>query len=503
LPLTSPEPSPIAARLAKNRLGTLAIAGFILSATAPVAAVAGIIPTGYATTGILGIPLAILLIGVVLALFSVGFTAMSRRISNAGAFYAYVAQGIGKPLGVATAVVATLAYNLLQVGFYGAFGAAVMPLFNPRLGIAVPWWAWALGAWAVVAVLGVKRIDLNGHILSALMVMEIMLIAIFDFFNAAQSPEGSVSFAAFEPSALLVPGAGALFVIAITGFVGFEASAIFSEEARDPVRTVPRATYLCLAVTAVVYSLSAWAMTVATGPNRITAVATRDGSETIFNLADANIGPGWSTLGHILFATSVFAAMVSYHNAVGRYTFALGRENVLPAVFGTTTRKGAPKWGSLTQSIIGLAVIVGYALAGLDPLVQLFFWCGTTGGFGVLLLLTITSAAVIGYHLRHGGANLWRGVFAPILALVALAFIAETAATNFATLLGISAESPLGWIFPSSYLLAAGAGLIWAGVLRRTRPGVYRTIGLGANSVTGRVTGVEDTSGTHGLRRPQ
>ena len=39
------------------------------------------------------------------------------------------------------------------------------------------------------------------------------------------------------------------------------------------------------------------------------------------------------------------------------------------------------------QTVLALIVIVVYAIAGWDPLSKLFFWLGTTGGFGILILL--------------------------------------------------------------------------------------------------------------------
>jgi hypothetical protein len=44
----------------------------------------------------------------------------------------------------------------------------------------------------------------------------------------------------------------------VTGFVGFEQSVVYSEESRDPRRTVPRATYLAVALIAVLYRFAAW-----------------------------------------------------------------------------------------------------------------------------------------------------------------------------------------------------------------------------------------------------
>lgn len=99
--------------LARDRLGVPAVLFFVLAGVAPLTVAAGVIPTAYQTTGLTGIPAAFLVIAVILAIFSAGYVAMARRIQNAGAFYAFVSQGIGRVAGVAAALVALLAYSCL------------------------------------------------------------------------------------------------------------------------------------------------------------------------------------------------------------------------------------------------------------------------------------------------------------------------------------------------------------------------------------------------------
>jgi amino acid transporter len=189
-------------------------------------------------------------------------------------------------------------------------------------------------------------------------------------------------------------------------------------------------------------------------------------------------------IGRVLFVTSVLAAMISFHNTTARYIFALGRERVLPGILGRTSpRTGSPTRGSLIQTVIGLAVIVGYAVAGWDPVVQLFFWGGTAGGLGVLLLIATTAIAIICYFLRHpAGETLWRRLIAPVLAAVALAIVVVLALANFATLLGVEPTSPLRWAIPGAYLVIAILGVIWALTLKSSRPAVYAAIGLGGKT---------------------
>lgn len=480
---SSPASSNVTARLAENRLGMMTIIQFALGAAAPLTVVGGIVPTAYATTGIIGIPLAFLICGAFLTVWCVGYNAMSRRISNAGALYAYISQGLGKPVGVGAAYVAWLSYNMFQTSAYGLFGVTAKTVINPLIGYDFAWWAYAAVAWFLVGTMGLFRVDINGSILGVLMLAEIVVIIVFDLGDLAHPAGGVISVATLAPSTLLVSTVGAAMVVAITGFTGFENAAYYSEEAKNRKKTVPAATYLCIVVITVLYSGSSWAMSVATGPDHIVDAAGKSGGELVFTLAADNLGHSFSLIGHVLLMTSVFAAMVAFHNASARYAFALGREGVVPKLFGrVSARSCAPKWGSFAQTVVGAAVIAGYAITGGDPLVQLFFWLGATGGFGVLVLLTVTSAAVIGYFVRHNVETRWRALYAPAISLFALAAAVVGAYLTFTSLLGVDATSPLGWIFPASFVVIGGIGVVWALVLARTRPEVYARIGQGVST---------------------
>jgi amino acid transporter len=470
--------------LAKDRLGVAAVVFFVMSAAAPLTVVAGVVPTGIALSGLTGVSIAFFACAIVLAIFAVGYVAMSRHIENAGAFYAYISKGIGRPFGVGGAWVALVAYNMFQCASYGGFGFIAAPLFKDWFHIDVKWWVLALICWAPVAVLGVRDVAVNGKVLATLLVAEITLVVVFSFSDIL-SPNFHASSAPINPHSLFGAGAGALLALAITGFVGFEQSVVFSEESRDPRRTVSRATYIAIALIALLYGFASWAMISAAGSNVVDR-AGKETSDLFFNVASDRLGSAALNLGHALFLTSLIAAMISFHNIISRYTFSLGREGVLPRMFGKTVPgTGAPKNGSIAQSVVGFVVIVLYAAAGWNPLTQLFFWGGTGGGLGVLLLITITSVAVIGYFARNRqGEDAWHRIGAPVVATILLLVMLYLTFTNIANLFGVAPGSKPTWVVPTAFGVVMVAGIIWALVLRSSRPQVYAGIGLGARSVS-------------------
>jgi amino acid transporter len=483
-------PAPIRGSLAKDRLGVPSVVFFVMSAAAPLMVVAGVVTTGYAQTQITGIPLSFVAVAIILMFFSVGYVAMSRHITNAGAFYTYVSNGLGRPLGVAAAWIALLAYNALQVGLYGIVAAAVTPLLNQWFHLNIAdnqWWIIAVAAWAIVAVLGVLRVDINGKVLAVLLCAEVVIVFIYDFADLAKPGPSGVALDTLMPGNLFVAGFGAVLVLTFLGFTGFESAVVFSEESKNPRRTIAVATYLAVGIIGVTYAVSAWAMSVATGPGDVVNQAQQQGPGLLFGLADGRLPHTFVDIGNTLFATSVLASMISFHNTVARYTFALGRERVFPSMLSATGRRsGAPIAGSVVQSVIGLVVIVLYSLKGWDPVVQLFFWIGTAGGFGILLLVALTSIAVIFFFARNSRQeNVFRRFVAPLLAAVALITMVYFAFINFHNLLGVAPDDPLRYIIPAAYPVVGLLGFIWALVLKGSKPDIYSTIGLGANSVTG------------------
>jgi amino acid transporter len=90
-------------RLRKNSLGVGAVTFLVVSAAAPLTAVAGGVPLSMLMGNGAGIPGTFALVTLLLLVFAVGYVAMARHIRNAGAFYAYTAQGLGGIMGGAAA----------------------------------------------------------------------------------------------------------------------------------------------------------------------------------------------------------------------------------------------------------------------------------------------------------------------------------------------------------------------------------------------------------------
>ncbi len=487
MPVTS---TPVSAQgsvshaLARNRLGPFAIGSAIASSVAPLTVITLVVPLSLAATGLIGFPIAILAVAAILMIYAVGYLAMARHIPNAGAFYAYVAHGLGRPFGVGTSWLALATYNAFQLCCYGAFSAAIgAPLLSDWTGLQVHWLIPALLAWALVAVLGANEVKLSGHILVLLVVAETILVVV-DSIAIMWSPGFAFNSAAVSISDLSGPTLGVLIVLGATSFAGIEQSVVYIEESKNPKRTIPVATYVTVAVIAAVYALASWVQISAAGPNPVEA-AKKQGPELFFNQAAVVLGQGSITIGKILLGTGTFAAALAFHNAITRYTFALGREGVLPRLFGRTTARNAPRNASLAQTALAFVVLIVFAAAGWDPLVQLFYWGSTTGGLGVLLLYTLTSVAVLAFFARNSrGENLWQRLIAPLIASAVLLIVSVLSLDNLALQYDVDPGTGPARVVPIAVLTVFAAGTCWGLILKRRKPEVYEGIGRGTRSTT-------------------
>lgn len=480
--------------LSRRTLGVPAITFMIIAASAPLTVVAGGVTTSFAVTGSLGVPLGFLLIAVILAVFAIGYTAMGRFVTNAGAFYTYVAQGLGRPMGVGGALVALVCYNGMQVGIYGLFGFQLSTFIEAKFGVTSPWWVWVFLCIIIVAVLGVNRVDLSAKVLGVLVALEFVAVIVFDVVSISAAPEG-VSTAALNPGALFGPALGLILVFGVAAFMGFESGAIYGEEAKDPKRTVPRATYLAVAIIGLFYAFSAWAFSVGIGPSEIVAQSGEFGPDLMFVFMTDQTSVILADIMTLLFITSLFAALQAFHNAVARYLYSLGREGVIPRGFSHTSRSGAPWTGSLTQTVIAIVVVGGFALVGdafgaaeamygemsfLYPVLTMFTWLTNTGAAGLVLLMALTAFAVIGFFRKdRRGLGVVTTVIAPALSGLALLAVFVMILGNFTLMLDQEEPNATTFILPGLIIAALVIGVIIGAVLRRTKPAVYARIGHG------------------------
>lgn len=470
--VTSPEET---GRQLQGNLGVAAIVFMVVAAAAPLTVIGGATPIGIMLGNGVGFPSMYLISGVVLLLFSVGLARMSRSVPKPGAFFTYIGYGLGRPLGLGAAWLALLTYTTIQLAVNCLIGFSINLYLTDLLGLpSLPWWVYSLVVVAIVGYLGYRNIELSSKVLALVLMTEIGITLALSLAVLARGGAEGLTAEPFAVSAIVSgsPGVGLMFAFA--GFIGFEATAIFRDEARDPDRTIPRATYAAVILIGVFYTFASWALVMAWGPSQVVGAAEANAGGMIFDTAQNYLGTVGAVAMQTLLLTSMFACILSFHNVLTRYQHVMGAVKVLPSPLSQVhSRHLSPHVSSLTQTAMAGALVVLIAVLGLDPVLQGFTWTSGVATIGVIVLMALTSVAVVVFFRRNPDAegNLWKSQVAPILATIGLIGVAAVVVAYFPTLVGG------GWGLSLALLslvpLVMIIGIAQTVHLRRRTPVVY------------------------------
>ena len=443
-------------------LGTPAITMMVVAAAAPLTVLSGGTPLGILNGTGAGFPASFLIVGAALLLFSIGFAAMTRRVGGSGAFFNAIGHGLHPALGLGSSMLALFTYATIQVGICCFLGMQITVCLEPLLGTATPWWAWSLAAIAITGILGYRNIAMSAGVLNVLIAGEIGVALV------------------------LAPGVAVIFAIA--SFVGFESTAIYRSETRDPDVTVPRATYVAVVFVVLLYTASSFAIVTAwcTAANTDTTAVLSAGNMLQIT-AERYVGGWFSTIVSVLIVTSLFAAVLSFHNVLARYLQSMADARALPSALGrVSARRGSPTVASLTTTVISATIVVAVAVAGLDPFTQVFSWFSGVAVLGFVTLLVLTCVAVVATFARRADLRVvegpWRAIVAPAAGAVLLIAILACSLMYFPHLVGeldatgTPAFGPICAVLVACAASALIAGVVEACIMRRANTRAYREL---------------------------
>jgi amino acid transporter len=429
--------------LRRNRLGVFGVAFFVVAAVAPMAAIVGASPVVFATVGA-ATPAVFVLAALLFAVFSVGYVTMSRHITNAGGFVAYIARGLGTRAGGAAAGVTILCYVTLLCGLLSQYGVFAEQLLAVRLGLDIPRELILLLSIILVTALTARGVDLSLRVLGVLVMLEVLTFVVLDVTILADGGGASgASVAGFAPSNVFTPGLGVAFLFTVASFTGFEATVVFSEEAKNPRRTIPRAAFLAIAFIGVFYAFTTWCLSNGAGIDVVQQQAGDKLASGTFvpDLAGQYVGSWFATLLDVLVVTSFLAMLIGFSNMFARYLFALGRAGMLPASLGrTTARNGTPAVAAMAIGVVEVVVLAGFELAGADPIAVTFFWLLALGTVALIAVLVLTCVAMIAFFSRTSvEEGAWQTKVAPVVALIGFGTVLYLAIANYDVLGGTGA----------------------------------------------------------------
>lgn len=477
------EADPPAARtstqLLRSSINFLHIVLMVTAAAAPLVAVSTYIPISIGSGAGMATPLTYAATTLILLIFSVGFAQMARRITSAGAFYTFTAQGLGRPAGLAAGLTILAAYSMISAAIAGGLGHFASALLANHFGLHVEWYWCSIFALALMLVISYNRVTFTARILGVLLTLEVLIVFVLCAFTIRKGGAQGQMLSLFSPAQWAVaPAVGIGFFLAFWSWIGFETTAIYGEETKDPKESVPRATYVAVITLGMFYTFAAYAGIVGFGTDA-TNIATTLVGDYFFQLADIYPGHFVRTVMDFLVVSGFFACAFAFHNNAARYFFSLGRDGILARALGRTHHAHkSPYIAATAQAVIAIVTVSLFAIGGADPLLHLGTWLPIFCTLAVIFVQLLVSVAVIGYFNRigrHGYGDYWKTLVAPVIGAFAQLVIIVLLIGNLSFLAG--ANVLVVKLIPLYVAAVAGGGFVYALWLQRTSPTRYATIG--------------------------
>lgn len=110
-----------AARLKVGAVGLVGVLFMAVANAAPITAMSLNVPIAIGYGNGIAVSGGYLFATIVLTIFTIGFVAMARYVTTAGAFYGFISQGLGQVWGMASGMLAAVAYIIFEGSLIGGF----------------------------------------------------------------------------------------------------------------------------------------------------------------------------------------------------------------------------------------------------------------------------------------------------------------------------------------------------------------------------------------------
>jgi len=363
--------------------------------------------------------LSFLIAGIIASLQGYAVAKLGARYPSSGGIVTFLLQGFGP--GHVTAITSWLLYfasiivtAMVSVSFgdYGAtlfFGDDAAPAWDNILTTAVVLLV------AVINIAGAKFID---RVQSAIVVVLLAVFAVFIVVTLGQLDPELLAPSTYPPTVDIISSVALTFF----AFLGFAVISFTGSDLPNPSRNLPRAMYLALAITTVLYVLVA-----------IGVFGTLTVQQVIENGDTALAVAARPTLGEAGFVMMAIAALLATSSSVNANIYAaagstakLAESGQFPPVFGQLARVGG------TRGLV-ISVVLVLLLANLVDLTAI----ASLGSAVALLIFLITAVAALRLRRETGSNTAVILLGITLTALVLLIFSVQTLRTEPQTFIAI------------------------------------------------------------------
>jgi amino acid transporter len=402
-------------------------------------------------------------LGTVMLLFvAYNLNQFARRSTMSGSMYAYISRGLGTTAGAIggwSLIWAYLGISMAGVTGFTIFAGKLLAMMGIN---ASPYLLFAVcvaSAWFCAY----KNVQLSALLMLFCEGASMALIIALCFIVLGQH-HLAIDTAQFNVSTLPWSSVGLGVVVAIFSLVGFECATAFGDEAKDPLKTIPRAVNMSLILAGIFFVFVTYVMVMGTRGYSTTLDKLDAPLNTLSVLAHVSYLQAPLSLGAMI---SFFALCLSCINAGGRVIYAMGRHGIFHSATATAHEKNETPHVAVTVMAVVAFVVPVLSTMNQVATLDLFNYVGTCAAFGFIVPYVLISVAAPVY-LKSLGQLRSVDVAGCIASLVLLAVPAVGSVYPVP-------PAPVMY-FPYLFLAYLAIGIAWILSFYRRQPGASTSI---------------------------
>ena len=440
--------------LRHNVLSPLETLSQSISAIAPTTSPALTIPAVFALAGN-GTWLAYVLACAATLLMALCIARFARNSASPGALYQFAADLL-PPLGSRTAgwalLLAYIATGASVVGGFLNYARVLLPWAH-----AVPSSVICLIATGAAAFFAYRDVQASARLMlcieAASVSMIVLVVAALLLRNGPHIDAPQLHLHNVTPAGVRLG-----VVLALFSFAGFESATTLGSEARNPLRTIPRAVIQSAILAGLFFLTCAYAETLGFRQIGQNLGASQAPFRPLSALAHL---PIFGLLIDIGAFVSMFACTLACITAAARVLLKMARDGLVHAHLGRAhARNETPHLAVLASAFAVLLLSVGLAARGAGG-ADIYAWMGSLAVYGFITAYFLVAAA-LPFYLRR------RGQLTPAALALAIAGALAMLLAMAGTLYPVPTQAPYNYL-PYLYLAYLLAGLAWFALAPRRR----------------------------------
>lgn len=399
-----------------------------------------------------GLVLVFILNFIVTIFTAMAYAELSSAFPDTGGGYLWVKEGLPQPIGFLAGWMSWFGHCIVTSFYVFGFGKGVLWILEANgvdpstaIGIDGDMLVKALAVGVCLVFIGInyrgtKETGKSGIVITVILIAIISTFLIAGAFYILQNPasEGDVSEVVTEA---IPNGWGSILIAMGFTFIVFEGYEIISqcgEECKDPLVNVPKASWLCIIISTIIFVLVAivcvgvmdWT-TVGEGAGMV------PGDDAVAHVASITLPAFGIELIAIGVILGTLAAINSTLFSSSRVSFAMGRDGALPASFGhLNKRRHTPHVAIFTSGAIVIGMTIFLPIQDIAASADIMF---------LLLFFFVNLAAIT---LRYKRPDIKRHYVMPFFPWVPIIGIG----TKFVLAVGLWKEFPVAWFIALGWI---------------------------------------------------